>query len=182
MKMRIAASGEKIFPSGIQCLYCSVISAHQGKHGIMQDHIMLAASLGKTDADDPMLQVNIPGKQHPCFPGTHTAAVQEAEKHGEYHHFTAFLHTFPSWLQSVAGPEKVFKLFFTDRVGQACAMLLSGNRGRDKRRLPTGIQVLDKINDDIYPGAVGIVCLFWETPAPSVDHFLHNAGGFRIVL
>lgn len=118
---------------------------------------MLSIPLGKTDADDPVLQVNILGKQHPCFPGTHAAAIQEAEKHGEYHHFTAFLRTFPSWLQSVAGLKKVFKLFFTDRVGQACAMLLSGNRGRDKDSLSAGIQVPDKVDDDIYPGTVGIV-------------------------
>jgi hypothetical protein len=54
----------------------------------------------------------------------------------------------------VAGPEEVYKFPFTDRMGQARAMLLSGSRGRDKGGLLPGIQVPDKIDDDIYPGTV----------------------------
>ena len=54
----------------------------------------------------------------------------------------------------IASPEKIYKFVFADWMGQTRTMLLSGGLGRDKRGLSAGIQIQDKIDDDIDPGTV----------------------------
>lgn len=120
----------------------------------MQCYIMLAVSLGMPDADDSVVQVNIRSKQHPCLFGTHAAAVQEAEENRKHHRFTACLYTFSSWTVMVASPKKIYKFVFADWMGQTRTMLLSRGLGRDKGDLSAGIQIQDKIDDDIDPGTV----------------------------
>jgi hypothetical protein len=149
-----------------------MVLPQQIQHGAMQHNKMLGGSLGTTDADNALNEIDVAHMEHSRFIGPYPAAIQESK---EYRHDnSASEYHKRAWCgrQAVTGFKKALQLDFRECMRYiGTGFHLWNIRSHNICHLPIS-QVADEFRDDVYSRPATIICFCGALRASTVHYFL----------